>query len=108
MGVLEMANMRNNLKKMVDGAEAAFIMFLWCCLWVFLSPIIAIRWFFALWCSTYHYCKHPELTFMECLRYEMADEGMNGSVEKFDFCYRPSKPFNSDEFYRVKEIIESS
>ena len=97
--------MRDKLKKIIEGAESALIILAWTLFWVALSPIVAIRWIFAIFWSGYHYCKFPKLTFFECLRYEMVDTGRLGEIDNFDFCYFPRKPFDRDEHVRVREII---
>ncbi len=102
--------MRQNLKKIVEGLEAAFVMLLCCVFWVFLSPLVLLRWIFALLPAIYHYCKIPQLTFSECIRYEMACKGNQTSrdYDAFEFCYFPRKPFDQNEFFKTESIIQGT
>ncbi len=105
--------MRNNLKKMIDGAEAAIQICGTILFYISLSPFFLLVWFFAIFRIIYNYSKHPDLTFEECVRYnftwDTTDHYYGNEPEQFyEPFYSPSRKFDLGEYKRVKNVIEGS
>lgn len=103
--------MRDNLKKMVDGAEAFLQLLGNILFYVAMSPFFAIVWVIAIFKILYNYSKHPSVTFEECMRYNFThDESEYGRFkdpESFiGLFYIPRRAFDLEEYRRVQQILE--
>lgn len=103
--------MRDNLKKMVDGAEAFLQLLGNILFYVAVSPVFAIIWAIAIFKILYNYSKHPSVTFEECVRYNFThDENEYGIISEPDrfieLFYIPRREFDLEEYRRVQQILE--
>jgi len=105
--------MRDNLKKIVDGAEALLQLLGNILFYILMSPFFLIVWIIAIFRILYNYSKHPSVTFEECVRYnfthDQSEYGFEVEPKGFiDLFYIPRREFDLEEYKRVKSIIENS
>jgi hypothetical protein len=105
--------MRDNLKKIVDGAEALLQLLGNILFYILMSPFFLIVWVIAIFRILYNYSKHPSVTFEECVRYNFTydtnDDLFKVEPKGFiDLFYIPRREFDLEEYKKVKSIIENS
>lgn len=99
--------MRNKLKKLIEGIEAGFEILFYILIGIIASPFFAIVWSMGLVYFSYLYCKHTELSYMECVRYYFTDISSytDECKNRFGAFYYTKKPFDRAEYDRVNTIV---
>jgi len=100
--------MRNKLKKLIEGFEAGIEILFISIAMIAASPFIALIWICSLIYCFYIYCKHPDLYFMECLRYQFTDTNPYSYEcrDRFNSFYFAKRPFDRAEYDRVNTIVK--
>ncbi len=99
--------MRHILKRIISKVDSFCKKTLYVFFWISMSPIFFFYWIGMLFLSSYRYCKFPDLSFLDCLRYSCTSLDHYDCPDGFDDFFFYKKPFDKLEYYRVKSIIES-